>query len=119
MISKFLDENLRQSAQNLDLGWRFTFQQDYDSKHTSKLVTVWLQKNNSAIIFVWKENCQSLCLEGKLSVSKIPSASRMCSHCSNLTRNFRKQLQQVIKIRGLLMTINIIKIVQFFQFFIM
>ena len=39
-ITKIRDENLLLSAQSLDLGLRFTFQQDKDPKHTSKLVTV-------------------------------------------------------------------------------
>ena len=33
---EILDENLLQSAQDLRLGPRFTFQQDKDSKHTAK-----------------------------------------------------------------------------------
>ena len=36
---KILDENLQLSAQNLDQGRWFTFQQDNYSKHTSKSVT--------------------------------------------------------------------------------
>jgi hypothetical protein len=34
--SEILDENLLQSAQDLKLGRRFTFQQDNDPKHTAK-----------------------------------------------------------------------------------
>ena len=33
---EILDENLLQSAQDLRLGRRFTFQQDNDPKHTAK-----------------------------------------------------------------------------------
>ena len=33
---EILDENLLQSAQDLRLGQRFTFQQDNDPKHTPK-----------------------------------------------------------------------------------
>jgi hypothetical protein len=37
-----LDENLLQSAQDLTLGIRFTFQQDKDPKHTAKTTQEWL-----------------------------------------------------------------------------
>uniref|UniRef100_A0A4W5MGQ4 AE binding protein 1a n=1 Tax=Hucho hucho TaxID=62062 RepID=A0A4W5MGQ4_9TELE len=37
-----LDENLLQSAQDLRLGERFTFQQDNDPKHTAKTMQEWL-----------------------------------------------------------------------------
>ena len=39
---EILDENLLQSAQDLRLGQRFTFQQDNDSKHTAKTTQEWL-----------------------------------------------------------------------------
>jgi hypothetical protein len=35
---EILDENLLQSAQDLRLGRRFTFQQDNDPKHTDKVM---------------------------------------------------------------------------------
>ena len=40
--SEILDENLFQSAQDLRLGRRFTFQQVNDPKHTAKTVQEWL-----------------------------------------------------------------------------
>ena len=39
---EILDENLLESAQDLRLGRRFTFQQDNDPKHTAKTTQVWL-----------------------------------------------------------------------------
>jgi hypothetical protein len=39
--TEILDENLLQSAQDLRLGRRFTFQQDNDPKHTAKTTQVW------------------------------------------------------------------------------
>ena len=39
---KIPDENLQLLAQNLDLRWWFTFQQNNDSKNTYKSVTAWL-----------------------------------------------------------------------------
>ena len=40
--SEILDENLLQSAQDLRLGQRFTFQHDNDPKHTAKTTQEWL-----------------------------------------------------------------------------
>ena len=39
--SEILDENLLQSAQDLRLGQRFTFQQVNDPKHTAKTMKEW------------------------------------------------------------------------------
>ena len=47
---KILDENLSLSMENLDLGCWFTFQQDNDSKYTSKSVTAELQKKKIAVL---------------------------------------------------------------------
>ena len=40
---EILDENLLQSAQNLRLGWRFTFQWDNNTRHTAKTTQEWLR----------------------------------------------------------------------------
>jgi transposase len=42
MYREILDLNLLQSAQDLRLGQRFTFQQDNDPKHTAKTMQGWL-----------------------------------------------------------------------------
>ena len=44
---RILDENLLESAMNLKLGRRFTFQQDNDPKHKAKATLEWL--NNKKI----------------------------------------------------------------------
>ena len=54
---EILDENLLQSAQDLRLGRRFTFQQDNDPKHTAKTMQEWLRVKSLNVI-VWP--CQSL-----------------------------------------------------------
>uniref|UniRef100_A0A4W5MCD4 Guanine nucleotide-binding protein subunit gamma n=1 Tax=Hucho hucho TaxID=62062 RepID=A0A4W5MCD4_9TELE len=40
---EILDENLLQSAHDLRLGQRFTFQQDNNPKHTAKTMQEWLR----------------------------------------------------------------------------
>ena len=48
MYREIPDENLLQSAQDLRLGRRFTFQQDNDPKHTAK--TTWLQDKSLNVL---------------------------------------------------------------------
>ena len=47
---EILDENLLQSAQDLRLGRRFTFQQDNNLKHTAKPKQEWLQDKSLNIL---------------------------------------------------------------------
>ena len=91
---KFLDENLQLSAQ----GRWYTFQQDNDHKHTSKSVTVWLQRkisstmafNESWLKSYWK-SMETIKRSNKLSVIKIPLGIRMCNHWRT-GENSRKDL---------------------------
>ncbi len=54
-----LDEHLLQSAQDLRLGRRFTFQQDNDPKHTAKITKEWLH-NNSVTVLEWPSQSPDL-----------------------------------------------------------
>ncbi|XDV35461.1 hypothetical protein PO909_005404 [Leuciscus waleckii] len=54
-----LDENLLQSALDLRLGRRFTFQQDNDPKHTAKITKEWLH-NNSVTVLEWPSQSPDL-----------------------------------------------------------
>ncbi len=54
-----LDENLLQSAQDLRLGRKFTFQQDNDPKHTAKITKEWLH-NNSVTVLEWPNQSPDL-----------------------------------------------------------
>ena len=51
---EILDENLLQSAQDLRLGQKFTFQQDYVAKYTVKTTQVWLRvKSLNVLEWCW------------------------------------------------------------------
>ncbi len=54
-----LDENFLQSAQDLRLVRRFTFQQDNDPKHTAKITKEWLH-NNSVTVLEWPSQSPDL-----------------------------------------------------------
>ena len=47
---EILNENLPQSAQDLRLGRRFTFQQDNDTKHTAKTTEEWLRNKSLNVL---------------------------------------------------------------------
>ena len=47
---QILEENLLQSAKDLRLRHRFTFQQDNDPKHTAKATLEWLQNKNVKVL---------------------------------------------------------------------
>ena len=47
---RILDENLLESAMNLNLGRRFTLQQDNDLKHKAKATLEWLNKKKINVL---------------------------------------------------------------------
>ena len=47
---EILDGNLLQSAQDLRLGQRFTFQQDNDPKHTAKTTQGWFRDKSLNVL---------------------------------------------------------------------
>ena len=56
---EIIDENLLQSAQDLRLGRRFTFQQDNDPKHTAKTTQEWL-RDKSLNVLEWPSQSPDL-----------------------------------------------------------
>jgi hypothetical protein len=56
---EILDENQLQSAQDLRLGQRFTFQQDSDPKHTAKTTQEWL-RDKSLNVLEWPSQSPDL-----------------------------------------------------------
>ncbi len=114
-----LDENLLQSAQDLRLGRRFTFQQDNDPKHTAKIMKEWLH-NNSVTVLEWPSQSpdlnpiEHLWRDLKMAVhqrlpSNLTELERICkeewqripkSRCEKLVASFPKRLMAVLNQKG-------------------
>ncbi len=114
-----LDENLLQSAQDLRLGRRFTFQQDNDPKHTAKITKEWLH-NNSVTVLEWPSQSpdlnpiEHLWRDLKMAVhqrlpSNLTELERICkeewqripkSRCEKLVASFPKTLMAVLNQKG-------------------
>ncbi len=114
-----LDENLLQSAQDLRLGRRFTFQKDNDPKHTAKITKEWLH-NNSVTVLEWPSQSpdlnpiEHLWRDLKMAVhqrlpSNLTELERICkeewqripkSRCEKLVASFPKRLMTVLNQKG-------------------
>ncbi|ROI69460.1 Eukaryotic translation initiation factor 2 subunit 2 [Anabarilius grahami] len=114
-----LDENLLQSAQDLRLARRFTFQQDNDPKHTAKITKEWLH-NNSVTVLEWPSQSpdlnpiEHLWRDLKMAVhqrlpSNLTELERICkeewqripkSRCEKLVASFPKRLMAVLDQKG-------------------
>ncbi len=114
-----LDGNLLQSAQDLRLGRRFTFQQDNDPKHTAKITKEWLH-NNSVTVLEWPSQSpdlnpiEHLWRDLKIAVhqrlpSNLTELERICkeewqripkSRCEKLVASFPKRLMAVLNQKG-------------------
>jgi hypothetical protein len=57
--TEIVDENLLQSAQDIRLGQRFTFQQDNDPEHTAKAAQEWLW-DTSLNVLEWSSQSPDL-----------------------------------------------------------
>uniref|UniRef100_A0A3Q3SGG7 Tc1-like transposase DDE domain-containing protein n=1 Tax=Mastacembelus armatus TaxID=205130 RepID=A0A3Q3SGG7_9TELE len=114
-----LEENLFQSAQDLRLGRRFTFQQDNDPKHTAKITKEWL-RNNSVTVLDWPSQSpdlnpiEHLWRDLKMAVhqrspSNLTELERICkeewqripkSRCEKLVASFPRRLMAVLVQKG-------------------
>ena len=116
---QILEENLLQSAKDLRLGRRFTFQQDNDPKHTAKVTLEWL-KNKNVNVLEWPSQSpdlnpiENLWQDLKIAVhQRSPSnlteleqfwqeewANIARSKCANLVETYPKRLAAVIAAKG-------------------
>ncbi|KAI2654844.1 Transposable element Tcb1 transposase [Labeo rohita] len=95
-----LDENLLQSAQDLRLGRRFTFQQDSDPKHTAKITKEWLH-NNSVTVLEWPSQSPDLNpVEHLWRDLKMSVHQRLPSNLTELERICKEEWQRIPKSSG-------------------
>uniref|UniRef100_A0A7N8X1Z3 Tc1-like transposase DDE domain-containing protein n=1 Tax=Mastacembelus armatus TaxID=205130 RepID=A0A7N8X1Z3_9TELE len=114
-----LEENLFQSAQDVRLGRRFTFQQDNDPKHTVKITKEWL-RNNSVTVLDWPSQNPDLnpiehlwrdlkMAVHQLSPSNLTELERICkeewqripkSRCEKVVASFPRRLMAVLAQKG-------------------
>ncbi|KAG2459935.1 TCB1 transposase, partial [Polypterus senegalus] len=119
MYRDTLDENLLQSALDLRLGQRFSFQKDNDPKHTAKISKEWLQ-DNSVNFLEWPSQSpdvnpiQHLWRDLKMAVhrrspSNLMELERCCKEewaklakdrCAKLVASYSKRLEAVIAAKG-------------------
>ncbi|KAL0196630.1 hypothetical protein M9458_005170, partial [Cirrhinus mrigala] len=96
-----LDENLLQSAQDLRLGRRFTFQQDNDPKHTAKITKEWLH-NNSVTVLEWPSQSPDLNpIEHLWRDLKMAVHQCLPSNLTELERICKEEWQRIPKSRGI------------------
>ncbi|KAI4885106.1 hypothetical protein NFI96_011813 [Prochilodus magdalenae] len=94
-----LEENLFQSALDLRLGRRFTFQQDNGPKHTAKITKEWL-RNNSVNILDWPSQSPDLNpIEHLWRDLKMAVHQRSPSNLTELERICKEEWQRIPKFR--------------------
>ena len=109
---QILEENLLQSAKDLRLWFRFTFQQDNDPKHTAKATLEWLQNKNEKVLewstqspdlnpieYLWKDLKIAV---HKHSPSNLTELEQICkeewgeipkSRCAKLIQSYHEDLK--------------------------
>ena len=111
--------NLFQSSRDLGLGWRFTFQQDNDPKHTAKATLEWL-KGKPLHVLEWHSQSPDLnpienrWFDLKIAVhqwnpSNLKELEQFCleewekipvESCAKLIETYPKRLSAVIDAKG-------------------
>ena len=108
---EIFDENLLQSAQDIRLGRRFTFQQDNNPKHTAKTTQEWLW-DKSLNVLDWPSQSPDLNLKiavQQRSPSNLTELERICreeweklakNRCAKLVASYPRRLKAVIAAKG-------------------
>lgn len=114
-----LEENLFKSAKRLNLGRKFTFQQDNDPKHTARVTQEWFRKKRVKVLD-WPSQSpdlnpiENLWRDLKIAVhrrspSNLTQLELYCKeewaklskdHCAKLVAGYPKRLEAVIAAKG-------------------
>ena len=94
---EILQENLLQSAQDLRLGRRFTFQQDNDLKHTAKTKQYWLRDKSLNILELPSQSPDLNPIEHLWRDLKIAVQQRSPSNLTTLERTCREEWEKLPK----------------------
>ena len=95
--TEILDENLLQSAQDLRLGQRLTFQQDNDPKHTA--MQEWLRDKSLNVIEWHSQSLDLNPIEHLLRDLKIAVQQCSPSNMTELERICREECEELPKYR--------------------
>ena len=99
MYREIIDKNLLQSAQDLRLGQRFTFQQDNDPKHSAKTMQKWLQDKSLNVFAEPSQSPDLNTIKYQWRELKIAVQRRSPSNLTQLEKIFREEWEKLPKYR--------------------
>ena len=85
------------SAEDLRLGWRFSFQQDNETKHSAKTAQEWLRENSVNVLDWPSRNPHLDAIENLWRDLKMSVCIRFPSNLEELERIYREQWQKISK----------------------
>ena len=98
-LRQILEENLLQSAKDLRLQRRFTFQQDKDPKNTAKATLEWLQNKNVKVLEWPRQSPDLNPIENLWKDLKISVHRRSSSNLTEFKQIYKEEWEKIPKSR--------------------